>query len=195
MRWIKLFCLLSVLFISAVIFVSQPTYATSFDFTPTPDTTYSINDLGLSFTPHYIKYTVSSSNFSFSRFFIETSDNQTSNNPFNSNFDNTILIDNYSPFGNPATSYSGVISIPYYPNLTPVFRFRRQNTSLSYDVTFTFLDTLECPECPDCPDVPEIPDDSQTLLDIKKAIYTIPAVLLVIYFFYIMFGWYLGGRS
>lgn len=205
MAWIKSHQVLSYFLFSLVAFFlffllgpSSSCSAASFDFTPTPDTIYSITDLGLDFTPHFIKYTVSSSNFSFYHFYIETSDNQTSNNPFNSNFDNTIFSHNYSPFGNSATSYSGVITIPYYPNLTPVFRFRRINSSITYNVTFTFLDTLDCPDCdcPDCPDCPEVPDTpyGDKLDKIYHAILIGSATMLVIYFFFIMFKWYLGGQ-
>lgn len=58
-------------------------------------------------------------------------------------------------------------------------------------ITYIFYDSLPegCPEPDPCPD---IPDDSQTLVDIKNAIIYIPAVMLVIYFFFIMFSWYVG---
>ena len=58
-------------------------------------------------------------------------------------------------------------------------------------LTFTFYDSVPegCPEPDPCPDIPE---DSQTLLDIKNAILYIPAMMIVIYFFFIMFSWYLG---
>lgn len=65
----------------------------------------------------------------------------------------------------------------------------------TYSVTITFYDELPIGEPEPCPDCPEVPDDSQTLLDIKKAVLYIPATLLVIYFFYVMYSWYIGGRS
>lgn len=65
------------------------------------------------------------------------------------------------------------------------------NLPSNWSLTLTFYDVLpsDCPEVVPCP---PIPDDSKTLVDIKNAIIYIPAVMLVIYFFFIMFSWYVG---
>lgn len=66
----------------------------------------------------------------------------------------------------------------------------------TYDITFTFYDSVSafkvcnCPTPDPCPEVPDNPYDDK-LDALIKAVYYVPAVLLVIYFFYVMFSWYI----
>lgn len=62
-------------------------------------------------------------------------------------------------------------------------------------LTFTFYDSVPegCPEPDPCPEIPETPYGDK-LDKIYNAIMIGSATLLVIYFFFIMFKWYLGGQ-
>ena len=70
---------------------------------------------------------------------------------------------------------------------------------VDYIADYTFYDSVpdfdcDCPTPEPCSEVPENPYDDK-LDKLTKAIYYVPAVIIVIYFFYVMFSWYNGGRS
>lgn len=70
------------------------------------------------------------------------------------------------------------------------------NDTLPFSLTLTFYDSfplVPC-TCPTCPDIPENPYDDK-LDKIYNAIIIGSATMLVIYFFYVMYSWYMGGRS
>lgn len=185
MKCLTFFICSSVLFISVVIFGSQPTYATSqsFDFTSNPGRNYvywDSSNSSLSFTPTFYKV----ENLS-----IGTCSNTAFYGIVSVVYNNGNFSDSTSAWVNPDCSFLLIGSI--MSNATQL-KFSSYSFPTGFRLTLYDYDPSLGDPCPVCP---EVPDDSQTLLDIKKAIYTIPAVLLVIYFFYIMFGWYLGGRS
>lgn len=141
----------------------------------------------LDFRPVYVEYTYTSEGGGSTTNVLQIGYNAVNSNTnilayggaYNFNIDFSHLVD----------IYGGSFVLDTYKNQLRYFVDREGRS-----VTFTFYDTI--PEgCPDPDPCPEIPDDSQTLLDIKKAVLYIPATLLVIYFFYVMYSWYIGGKS
>ena len=66
---------------------------------------------------------------------------------------------------------------------------------VDYIADYTFYDFVpdfdcDCPTPDPCPEIPENPYDDK-LDALIKAVYYVPAVLLVIYFFYVMYSWYI----
>ena len=71
------------------------------------------------------------------------------------------------------------------------------NTRCGSDsMTLTFYDynPIVPQDCPECPPIPET-QYGDVLDKIYKAILFVPAMAFVLYLFYILFAWYVGGRK
>ena len=77
-----------------------------------------------------------------------------------------------------------------------VYTFTSSRYGNSYFIVLTFYDSFPVGEpepCPVCPPIPET-QYGDILGKIYKAILLVPAMAFVLYLFYILFGWYVGGR-
>ena len=98
---------------------------------------------------------------------------------------------------NPAIfAFTSIVTRAYFP--WQGLQKYLSNYDSSTTVTVTLLAELNsCPEPEPCPEVPEIPEYPYTepLEQIKQAIIFVPAVALVIYFFYAIYKMLLGGKT
>ena len=88
--------------------------------------------------------------------------------------------------------YESVYDISFYISsysCQDLYFTSSMNINTSSDFTASLYDSFPsfCPACPTCPEIPVNPYDDK-LDSIRNAIILVPAVCLLLYFFYIIFG-------
>lgn len=198
MVWIKSHQVLSYFLFSLVAFClffllgpSSSCSAASYTYTPVVGSVQSFDFTNVPFIPHFVRFDIEqvpNATLQQRNADIGVSNNDYPSSPFSTAFSNVICSMSIR------NSFSGSFVCPiesgWVYRINPIFPANFNST-----VTMTLLDSLD-PEQEPCPDCPEIPETQygEILDKIYHAILIASATMLVIYFFFIMFKWYLGGQ-